>query len=610
MTIVTSNHNVPERIAALRELMRTNAIDACIVPTGDPHMSEYTSDHYKAREFITGFTGSAGTAVVTMDDAGLWTDSRYFLQAADQLSGSGVTLHKDRLPGTIKIHEYLLQKLPSGGVISVDGRLVSSSWAEKLRKDTSAGSFDLRTDRDLVGEIWADRPAAVFHNVFEYPLKYAGVPRAEKIAVIRKDMAKAGADTLILTQLSDIAWLMNLRGSDVMCNPVFFSFAIITSDKAALYADADAFAPELVEKLIGDGVALLPYEAFYDDLGTIDEASVMLDMEACSERIFQSLPKDVRVINEYSPAMKRKAVKNHTEIEGIRSAHLKDGVAMCKFLYWLKTNAAKASELQSAMGVTEISAAEKLHAFRAEQDLFMGDSFEPIVGYGPHAAIVHYCATSETDATLEPCGMVLIDCGGQYLDGTTDITRTIVLGPLDEREKTLFTAVLRGHINLARAVFPEGLSGENLDYLAHEPLWQMGLDYRHSTGHGVGHFLSVHEDPNRIYWDGTDLFPPMPPFEEGMLSSDEPGYYEDNAFGIRHESLLLCRKGELTEYGQFMCFEDVTLAPFDLDGILPEQMRPDEIEYLNQYHQMVYDQIAPHLEENERNWLRAATRAI
>ena len=610
MTIVTSTHSVPERIAALREYMHAKAIDACIVPTGDPHMSEYTSDHYQTRAFITGFTGSAGTAVITMDDAGLWTDSRYFLQAADQLAGSGVTLYKDRLPGTIKIHEYLLQKLPPGSTVSVDGCMVSNAWAENLRRDTSAGNFNLRTDTDPIGEIWSDRPAVEFHAVSEYPLQYAGVPRTEKIAAIREDLAKAGADALILTQLSDIAWLMNLRGGDVMCNPVFFSYVIITAKQALLYADADAFASELVEALSHDGVALLPYDRFYDDLEVIDEASVMLDRETCSELILQSLPKDIRIINEYSPAMKRKAVKNPTEIEGIHSAHLKDGVAMCKFLYWLKTNAAKASETQSDMGITEISAAERLHAFRGQQDLFMGDSFEAIVGYGPHAAIVHYCATPETDAVLEPRGMVLIDSGGQYLDGTTDITRTIVLGPLSDREKMLFTAVLRGHINLAKAVFPEGLSGENLDYLAHEPLWQMGLDYRHSTGHGVGHYLNVHEDPNKIYWDGTSCSPPMPPFEEGMLSSDEPGYYEDNAFGIRHESLLLCRKGDLTDYGQFMCFEEVTLVPFDLEGILPEQMQSDEIEYLNQYHQMVYEQISPHLEDEERNWLRAATREI
>ena len=614
MTIVTSNHSVPDRLAALRELMRAKAIDACIVPTGDPHMSEYTSDHYKTREFITGFTGSAGTAVITMNDAGLWTDSRYFLQAADQLAGSGITLYKHGLPDTVKTHTYLMQKLQPGSTICVDGRLVSSAWADKLRKDTSSGSFNLRTDLDLVGEIWSDRPAAEFNTVFEYPIQYAGVSRTEKFKIIREDMAKAGADALVLSQLSDIAWFMNLRGSDVMCNPVFFSFVILTKDSVKLYADADAFAPELAELLRCDGIDLLPYDSFYDDLKTIG-GPVLLDRETCSELILRSLPKDIEVINDYSPVMKRKAVKNPTEMAGIHAAHLKDGVAMCKFLYWLKTAAAKAAETQLEMGIsemdiTEISAAEKLHGFRAEQDLFMGDSFEAIVGYGPHAAIVHYSATPESDAALRPHGMVLIDSGGQYLDGTTDITRTIVLGPLRDEEKTLFTAVLRGHINLAKARFPDGLSGANLDYLAHEPLWQMGLDYRHSTGHGVGHYLNVHEDPNEIYWDERDLIPPMPPFEVGMLTSDEPGYYEDGEFGIRHESLLLTVAAEETEYGKFLEFEEVSLVPFDLEGIDTAQMQPDEIEYLNAYHEMVYTKIAPHLNEEERAWLRSATASI
>ena len=617
MDTVTSGNTITERLMTLREWMRSKAIDACIVPTGDPHMSEYTCDHYKAREFITGFTGSAGTAVITADDAGLWTDSRYFLQAADQLLRSGITLYKQGLPGTIKIHEYLLQKLQPQSTVCFDGRLVSSAWTDKLRRDTSEGRFTMLTDMDPVGRIWADRPELIFHPVAEYPLGFAGVSRTEKIALMREDLAKAGADALILSQLSDIAWLMNLRGSDVMCNPVFFSFAILTKDSATLYAEPAAFASELIEKLAADGVELRPYDSFYEDLRKITDyagedqsTSVMLDRETCSELILQSLPQKVKVINEYSPAMKRKAVKNQTEIEGVHSAHLKDGIAMCKFLYWLKTKASAAAEAQTDMGVTEVSAAEKLHAFRAQQELFMGDSFEAIVGYGPHGAIVHYCATAESDTALEPRGLVLIDSGGQYMDGTTDITRTIVLGPLTEKEKNLFTAVLRGHINLARAVFPKGLSGANLDYLAHEPLWQIGLDYRHSTGHGVGHYLNVHEDPNEIYWDETDLFPPMPPFEAGMLTSDEPGYYEDGAFGIRHENLILCIPVQSNEYGEFLGFEPVTLVPFDLEGINAEHMQPDEIDFLNQYHENVYRKIGPHLNEQERRWLRDATRSI
>lgn len=599
-----------DKLAALREVMRAKKIDACIVPTGDPHMSEYVSDHYKTREYITGFTGSAGTAVITADDAGLWTDSRYFLQAADQLEGSGVTLYKQGLPETTKIPDFLLQRLGPGNIICFDGRLVSSAWTEKLRRDTASGNFDFRADLDLVGEIWEDRPRAEFNTVVDYPLEYAGVSRVEKIQAIREDMAKAGADVLVLSMLSDNAWLMNLRGSDVQCNPVFFSFVIMTADSVRLYAEAAAFAPELTETLKNDGIILLPYESFYSDLKSADAlagkyrgSAVMLDRETSSERILRLLPEGVRIINEYSPVMKRKAVKNPVEIEGIHSAHLKDGVAMCKFLYWLKTSIGTEE-------ITELSAAEKLHDFRAEQDLFKGDSFEAIVGYGPHAAIVHYSATPESNAKLEPRGMVLIDSGGQYLDGTTDITRTIVLGTLSDEEKILFTAVLRGHINLARAVFPKGLNGANLDYLAHEPLWRMGLDYRHSTGHGVGHYLNVHEDPNEIYWDETDMIPPMPPFEAGMLTSDEPAYYEDGVFGIRHESLLLSVAGRKSDYGQFLEFEEVTLVPFDLEGIVPEQMQPDEVKYLNAYHEKVYKEIAPHLNDEEREWLRNATKKI
>lgn len=604
MNKVTLQQPVAERIAALRDLMRAKAIDACIVPTGDPHMSEYISDHYKTREFITGFTGSAGTAVITADEAGLWTDSRYFLQAADQLAGSGVTLYKQGLPDTVKILEFLMQKLPDGAAIAVDGQLVSSAWADKLRGDTAARKFGLRTDLDLVGEIWADRLEVGYHEIVEYPLEYAGASREEKLDMVREEMQSAGADMLILSSLSDIAWLMNLRGSDVQCNPVFFSFVIVTSEEVSLYVEPLAVSDVAADALRAAGVTLQPYVQFYEDLKQIDAAFVMLDRDACSERIVQALPDDVDIINKYSPVMQKKAVKNAVEMEGIHSAHLKDGVAMCKFLYWLK-KAVSAGE-----AVTEISAAEKLFAFRAEQELFMGDSFEAIVGYGSHAAIVHYCATPESDVRLKPHGFVLIDSGGQYLDGTTDITRTIALGPLTEKERTLFTAVLRGHINLARAVFPKGLNGANLDHLARQPLWQMGLDYGHGTGHGVGHYLNVHEDPNAFRWKTGTMTPPMPPFEVGMLTSDEPGYYEEGAFGIRHESLLLTVPADKTDYGEFLKFEEVTLVPFDLEGILPEQMQQDEIDYLNAYHETVYQKIAPYLSDAEREWLREATKSI
>ncbi len=602
MTGITKDRSVKDRIALLRQAMDAKAIDACIVPTGDPHMSEYISDYYRTREFITGFTGSAGTAVITAEDAGLWADSRYFLQAEDELEGSGVTLYKMRLPGTVEIHEFLMQRLHEGCRVCVDGRLVSGTWADKFRRDMAGHGMELVTDTDLVGEIWADRPDLVFNPVMEYPIEYAGVPRGDKIKTIREDMVKAGTETLILSGLSDIAWLMNLRGNDVECNPVFFAFAVMTGDEVRLYADEAAFGAEITEALEKDGIELRQYEDFYDDIKKLD-GEVMLDRETSSELILESLPASVRIVSCPSPVMLRKAVKNPVEMEGIRSAHIKDGAAMCRFLYWLKTNIGK-------LEIDELSAAEKLHGFRAEQDLFMGDSFEAIIGYGPHGAIVHYGATPKTNIKFEPESMVLVDSGGQYLDGTTDITRTIVLGPLTDKEKTMFTAVLRGHINLARAKFPKGLSGDNLDYLAHEPLWEMGLDYRHGTGHGVGHYLNVHEGPNGFSWDRSYMDTDMPAFEEGMLTSDEPGYYEEGAFGIRHESLLLCLCGEETEFGQFMEFENVTMVPIDLEGVVPEQMQPKEIEYLNRYHQKVFETIGPLLDEEEREWLREATRAI
>ena len=608
MDKVNCNNSIPERIAALRQLMKDEGIDACVVPTGDPHMSEYISDHYETRRFITGFTGSAGTAVITADEAGLWADSRYYLQAAEELKGSGITLHKDGLPETVKLPDYLVQKLGKGDTISFDGRLVGSKWTEELKK-TPGFDMNLRTDIDLVGEIWEDRPALTFNSVVDYPVKYAGVSRCEKFAQIREDMKKSGADILIVSALSDNAWLLNLRGDDVLCNPVFFSYVIMTQDRALLFAKKEAFAPELIDELAKDGIELLPYESFYGQLAGVgelaggDEVAVMVDSETCSQLIADSMPWDIRVIKADSPVMLRKAVKNPVEREGIYSAQEKDGAALCKFVYWLKKSVATSE-------ITELSAAEKLHNLRAEQDLFMGDSFEAIIGYGPHASIVHYSATPETDAHLQPCGMVLVDSGGQYLDGTTDTTRTIVLGPLTDREKILFTAVLRGHIALAKTQFVKGLNGANVDHLAHIPLWELGLDYRHSTGHGVGHYLNVHEDPVRIFWNEAVVSPKIPVFEEGMLFSDEPGYYEDDAFGIRHESLLLCLEGEKTEYGQFMKFDAVTMVPFDLEGIIPEQMKQDEKDWLNQYHEKVYEKIAPHITDEEREWLREATRAI
>ena len=655
---------IPQRISCLRDVMHQRGISACIIPTGDPHMSEYVSDHDKSRAFITGFTGSAGTAVITDSDAGLWADSRYWLQAADQLEGSGIRLFRDGAPETPSIGSWLCHVLPAGGTVCVCGTAISHAEALRLEKALAGKGLVLDTGLDLIDLIWEDRPPLQHQAVIDYPLCYAGVSRTEKISLVRGDLHRSGADALVLPMLDDIAWLLNLRGSDIPCSPVFFSYVILTAQELRLYAFPSCFSEPLMQKLAEDGVTLLPYEQFYEDLGELgagtvlpgtwnappddvagkpDAVTVMLDPQQCNALIYGTLSGSVKLLERPCPVMRRKCVKNSVEMGGIRAAHIQDGIAMCRFLHWLKRNmdaatgaagvagAARAAEAAGAAEakLTELSVAQKLLEFRSQGDLFTDISFETIAAYGPHAAIVHYTASEESDAALEPCGLLLVDSGGQYLNGTTDITRTIALGPLTDDEKKLFTTVLRGHIALAKVVFPRGLTGANLDILAHQPLWQMGLDYGHGTGHGVGAFLHVHEDPVRIHWksgrtrdaaEDSGSMPSayttstLPIFTEGMLTSDEPGYYETGQFGIRHENLLLCVSADGNCVGQdsndFLRFETVTLVPFDLDAILPEMMQPEEIEWLNAYHERVFQTIGPHLQEEERKWLREATRPI
>ncbi len=668
MTDMNTSNSVPKRIAALRDLMQQAGIAACIVPTADPHMSEYISDHFNIREYITGFTGSAGTAVITDSDAGLWTDSRYWLQAEQELAGSGIRLFKDGLPDTPSVEAYLCGALsgggsgacvgagavdgPGAGVVCTDGRLISSAQADRLRTAFKACHLHLDTDRDLISEIYPDAPPLKTFEIFEHPVSYAGISRTEKIDQVRSLLAEHGADVLVLPMLDDIAWLLNLRGSDIPCNPVFFSFVIMTREQTRLYAFMDRFPADLQEKLKRDAVTLLPYEQFYEDLADLPAIvdgsglpglTVMLDLKTCSDRIRQLLPSSARVLDRPSPVMRMKAIKNPAEMDGIRTAHLQDGIAMCRFLFWLKQSVCQSTETtgsqpekttgtQPGSPLTELSAASKLSEFRSMRDGFLGDSFDPIVAYGPHGAIVHYSATEASNIALQPEGLLLVDSGGQYENGTTDITRTIVMGPLSDEAKQLFTAVLRGHIDLARARFRRGCTGANLDILAHQPLWDLGLDYGHGTGHGVGAFLNVHEDPIRIHWAtgrkasrisakdkpsakagptaASYTAAELPVLTEGMLFSDEPGFYAAGKFGIRHENLLLCVPDQTTEYGDFLKFEPVTLVPFDLDGIDPAQMQPDEICWLNAYHERVYTAIAPHLNEAERAWLREATRPI
>lgn len=594
---------VKERLKALRELMKEKNIDAYLVPTDDFHGSEYVGDYFKCRKYITGFTGSAGTAVIMQDMAGLWTDGRYFIQAADQLKGSGVELFKMGEPGVPTIHEFLKNNLKNDMCLGFDGRTVSGSEAEELKKLLKEKNIHFSVEEDLIGEMWEDRPELSCEPVMELEMKWTGETRASKIARIRQQMKEEGADIFILTSLDDIAWLLNIRGNDIHCCPVVLSYLIMTEKEVKLFAGEKAFPEKVRRNLEADSVRIYPYNEVYTYAQKIDKDQNVLISEKCvNSRLVSSIPENVTILDRPNPTLLAKAVKNPVEMENERTAHIKDGVAVTKFIHWLKT---KVGEER----ITELSAAEKLYQFRSEQANFLGDSFDPIIAYGIHAAIVHYSATEETDIPLEAKGMVLADTGGHYLEGTTDITRTIVLGPVTEKEKKYFTSVLRGNLNLAAAKFKYGCTGLNLDYLARGPLWELGEDYNHGTGHGVGYLLNVHEGPNSFRWKNLPGSP-APVLEEGMITSDEPGYYLENEFGIRHENLVLCKKAEKTSFGQFMCFEELTMVPFDLDGIDPAQMTERERELLNAYHEKVYRNISSYLNEEEKEWLKRATRKI
>ena len=539
---------ITERLNVLRELMKEKKIDAYLVPTDDFHGSEYVGDYFKCRKYITGFTGSAGTAVIMQDMAGLWTDGRYFIQAADQLRGSTIELFRSGEPGVPTVHQFLAEKLEKSMCLGFDGRTVSAKEAEELEKLLEEKNITFAVNEDLIGEIWRERPALSCEPVMELDVKWAGESRKDKIAGIREQMKAKKANIFILTSLDDIAWLLNIRGNDIHCCPVVLSYLIMTDTEVRLYANAAAFSEEICTNLADDGVKIYPYEDVYSYVQTISEdKKILLSKDSVNSRLVSNIPCNVTIVDEPNLTLLPKAVKNQTEMDNERTAHIKDGVAVTKFIRWMKTNVAKER-------ITELGAAEKLYQFRSEQEHFIGDSFDPIIAYGKHAAIVHYSATEETDIPLEARGMVLADTGGHYLEGTTDITRTIVLGPVTEKEKKYFTAVLRGNLNLAAAKFKYGCTGLNLDYLARGPLWELGEDYNHGTGHGVGYLLNVHEGPNSFRWKNLPGNP-APVLEEGMITSDEPGYYLENEFGIRHENLVLCKKAEKTPFGQFMCFE-------------------------------------------------------
>ena len=606
---------IRERIERLRERMREYGIDAVLVPTDDFHSSEYVGDYYKCRMFITGFTGSAGTALIFMDEAGLWTDGRYYIQAEAELKETPVSLFRAGETGVPSFEDYLAGKLSNGGTLAYDGRTVTALLAKKLEKRLSPLGVRFREDLDLVGEIWTDRPGPDPQPVWELETEMAGRSRAEKIAQVREEMKKKRADVLLMTSLDDIAWLLNLRGNDIHCCPVFLSYLAMTGEEVRLFAWEEAFSPEIRSRLEKDGVRLLPYDGVYGYAASLKAGCrVMLCEGRTNSLLVHSLGQEVMVLDEQLPTTLPKACKNGTEAENMRKAHIRDGVAVTRFIRWLKQNVGR-------IPVTEMTAAAKLYELRSAQESFLGNSFDPIIAYGEHAAICHYSPSEKTDMVLQAHGFVLADTGGQYLTGTTDITRTIALGELSMEEKMYYTAVLAGHLDLAAACFRSGTTGANLDILARGPLWRMGADYDHGTGHGVGCLLNVHEGPQRIHWRITPGNGADTPFREGMVISDEPGYYAEGRFGIRLENLLLCCKREASvpeEHAPakreapvpMLGFEILTVVPFDREAVLPGQLTDAQRSFLNAYHERVRETLSPYLNEEETDWLAAATAPI
>jgi len=592
---------IPGRLQALRNEMAKRNIAMYIVPTADFHESEYVGAYFTARKYITGFTGSAGVAVITMTEAGLWTDGRYFIQAAAQLEGTTVTLFKMHEEGVPTVDEYIEQTLEDGQTLGFDGRVVNSSWGKKLEDIVAKKHGQMAVEEDLIDIIWTDRPELSKEPVRILDIQYTGKETAEKLADIRKVMEEKGADVHLMTSLYDIAWLLNVRGNDITYVPVVLSYLALTKDECIWFVQDEIVTDELTAYLTANNITTRPYNSFYDYVKEIEtDKTILMDKSVVNYRICNTIPKAVTIIDEKDPSVVMKAQKNEVELENTRNAHIKDAVAMCKFMYWLKNNVGK-------IPMTEISASDYLESLRREQEGCFDLSFNTICGYAEHGAIIHYGATKETDVEIKPEGLLLVDSGGQYYEGTTDITRTFAVGPVTEEMKTNFNRVLRSNLNLANAKFMYGCSGMNLDILARQPLWEANLDYKHGTGHGVGHVLNVHEGPNGFHW-GRKAY--TTPLEEGMITTDEPGIYIEGAYGIRLENELICRKGEKNEYGQFMYFENITLVPFDLDAVDASQLNETEKRYLNEYHSMVFEKIAPLLTEEEAAWLKEYTRSI
>lgn len=593
------NETIAQRVAALRQVMREEHLSAVIIPSTDPHNGEYIPARWESRKWISGFDGSAGTAVVTLNSAALWTDSRYFLAAEEQLQGTEYVLMKERMSGTPTIpqwlgHELADEKSPE---VALDGMCNSAATVETLVSELRAeGGITLRTNFDPMQRIWHDRPSIPDAPVFIHPMEYAGESTADKLTRIRRALRTVHADGMLVSALDDIAWTLNLRGTDVHCNPVFVSYLLISPTSVTLYINKEKLTAEVSAYLMAQGVATDDYANVAKGLSNYLEYNILLDPDETSYTLTKAVRR--KIVSHASPIPTLKAVKNEAEIAGFRNAMLRDGVALVKFLSRFKTAVEQGR-------LTEVSADEMLTAYRAEQPLFRGISFDTIVGYQEHGAIVHYEATPATDVPLRPEGLVLIDSGAQYLDGTTDITRTIALGPLTEEQKRVYTLVLKGHIQLQMLKFPDGASGTQLDAIARKDLWAAGLNFMHGTGHGVGSFLNVHEGPHQIRMEYRPA-----PLRAGMTVTDEPGIYLAGRFGVRIENTLLVVPYLSTECGDFLGFETLTLCPIDTAPIIVSMLTPDERAWLNSYHKTVFEKLSPYLNDEEKEWLREATKEL
>lgn len=593
--------NIPERITALREAMIQHKIDAYIIPTSDPHMSEYPADCWKYREWISGFTGSAGTVVVTANKAGLWTDSRYFLQAASQLEGSGIELYKMMLPETPSISDFLKHELKAGDTVGLNGETYSITEAQTLERTLAEKEILLNTNAPLIDSLWKERPAIPDAPMFEMPIELSGKSVEDKLIEINQMLHKAGADCTILSALDEVAWTFNIRGTDVTYNPVVISYAFISEKESVLFVNPKKLPTEIAEHLQKEGVTLADYGMLTTYLSRLPERTrVFIDGKRTNVAIYNALPKSSILIEGISPANHLKSIKNDTEIKGFRNAVLKDGIAMTKFYFWLEKS------LKAGEKVTELSAAAKLTALRAEQPQYVMDSFASISSYGPHGAIVHYSPTPETDVELKTDSLYLLDSGAQYLDGTTDITRTIALCDVPtEQMKKDFTRALKGTIGIAKCKFPAGIRGCLIDAFARKALWDAGINYLHGTCHGIGHCLNVHEGPQSIRMEENPVI-----LEPGMVMSDEPAMYRPGEYGIRTENMVLIREDSETEFGKFLGFETLTLCYIDTKLVIPSMLSVREHAWLNKYHQMVFDLISPHLNEEEKAWLKEKTAEI